>query len=544
MTDQGAAGSRGRKQGTSVICLSMHTIGEPFRAKSTSDVTGPCHPTYTIARSGGSRQRLRSTPAACPGVHARARRRATHVIAALGRPVCRTLAVLTFLAMPSAVNAQSDRPDYRNLRFDEVWTAAQRTSHWDDAIKAMPVTPDGSVTVTLGGQLRWREELFRGFNLTRLDDDHAQSRVLVSGDVQVGQRAHWHGRLFAEVRDAQSYGRTLPGGARPADADRHDMQNLFADIAYGASYVRYGRQEIALNRERLFGVPDWSNTRRGSEGTRAQLIRGRIALEVIDARPVLVRQSGANIADSAARFQTISLGSAPGAAPLVRGAPALWQGYRYAQTVRVGDTHVHRVTTGGRTQWQWGAADGPRRYQVELEAARQHGHSGARTLAASFWVLESTTTWKQRRGAPSLAVGVEEASGDNAGTAPLETFAVLYPAAHAHGGFADVIGRANVREIHLIGTWDPFAPLALRAAVYRFDRRRLDDGIYTKQNTLFRAAGTSRARHAADEIDLTATWRASRHWKMIAGGAVVLPGAFLSGARTERWGFVGTAWTF
>ena len=30
----------------------------------------------------------------------------------------------------------------------------------------------------------------------------------------------------------------------------------------------------------------------------------------------------------------------------------------------------------------------------------------------------------------------------------------------------------------------------------------------------------------------------------IAGGAVVLPGAFLSGARTERWGFVGTAWTF
>lgn len=544
MTDQAAAGSRGRKHGTSVICLTMDTIGESFRAKSTSDVPRPCHPTYTIDCSGGSRQPLSTAPTACPRVHARARRRATHVMVALGRLGSRALAVLTLLATPSAADAQSARPDYRNLRFDEVWTAAQRTGHWDDAIKAVPVAPHGLVTVTLGGQLRWREELFRGFNLTPQDDDHAQSRVLVSGDVQVGSRARWHGRLFAEVRDAQSYGRTLPGGARPADADRHDMQNLFADIAYGASYLRYGRQEIALNRERLFGVPDWSNTRRGSEGTRAQLIRGRIALELIDARPVLVRQSGANIADSAARFQTIALGSAPGAAPLVRGAPALWQGYRYAQTVRVGDTHTHRVTTGGRVQWQWGAAGRPRSYQVEFEGARQHGQSGTRALAASFWVVETTASWKQRRGAPSLAFGVEEASGDNAGSAPLETFAVLYPAAHAHGGFADVIGRANVREVHLIGTWDPFAPLALRTAVYRFDRRRLDDGIYTKQNTLFRAAGASRARHAADEVDLTATWRTSRHWKVIAGGAVVLPGAFLSGARTERWGFAGTAWTF
>ena len=157
--------------------------------------------------------------------------------------------------------------------------------------------------------------------------------------------------------------------------------------------------------------------------------------------------------------------------------------------------------------------------------------------------------WPQRRGAPTLALGVEEASGDNRVTSQTaEVFTALYPAAHAHGGYADVIGRANVREWHAIGTWDPIQAVALRWAWYRFDRLRLDEGIYNKQNVVFRAASGSGERHAADELDVTGTWRASRHWRVIAGAAVVLPGPFMTetpgGANTEKWGFVGTAFTF
>ena len=121
-------------------------------------------------------------------------------------------------------------------------------------------------------------------------------------------------------------------------------------------------------------------------------------------------------------------------------------------------------------------------------------------------------------------------------------------ATHAHGGYADVIGRTNVREWHVIATWDPVVPVRLRGALYRFDRLRQDDGVYTKQNTVFRAAGGSHARHAADELDLTGTWKASGHWQVIAGGAMVLPGKFLKDtpgrARTERWGFAGMTFVF
>ena len=453
-------------------------------------------------------------------------------------------------ALPAPIRAQPAlRPEFKNLRFDEVWPTSARGTRWDDAIKAIPLLPGRPVSLTISGQARWREEYFRAFNMSTQNDDHSQSRLLLGADLQLGSRQRLHGRVFAEARDAQSYGRTLPGGARPLDADRHDMQNLFADVAYGSSFVRFGRQEIALNRERLFGVPDWANTRRGSQGTRVQVVHGALVIEAIDARPVIVRQSGVNRADSSARFRTLSVGSAANAAPVAGGLPAVWQAYWYEQALGTTTTRTRRLTTGGRTMWQWGKTPRVRAYSFELEGALQQGHVDTRALDGWFWVAESQVQWRGARGAPTLAVGIEEASGERTSTITRqEAFAVLYPAAHAHGGFADVIGRTNARELHLISTWDPYRALALRAAWYRFDRLRTDDGIYTKQNALFRAASGSNDRHAADEIDVTGAWKASRHWRVVAGGAVVLPGAFLKNtpgsARTEHWAFAGTTFTF
>lgn len=198
---------------------------------------------------------------------------------------------------------------------------AKPTKRWSDALKNMPLAPRWPITLSVGGQARWREESFRAFNVGALDDDHTQSRVALNADLVIGRRAGAFGRVLLEGRDAQSYGRNLPGGARPTDADRADVQNLYVDVGYASSFLRLGRQEIALNRERLFGVPDWANTRRGSQGARLQLVHGRFALEAVDARPMLVRQSAPNRADSTARFRTLSFGSAPGAKPIVAGLP-------------------------------------------------------------------------------------------------------------------------------------------------------------------------------------------------------------------------------
>lgn len=439
-------------------------------------------------------------------------------------------------------------PEFRNLRFDESWTQA-RTGRWDDQLKHLPLAGTHPVYLTLGGQLRWREEFVRAFNTTPVNDDHSQSRLLLSADVVAGNRRSWYGRAFGELRDAQSYGRTLPGGARPTDLDRSDAQNLFVEAGFAKSFVRVGRQEIALGRERLFGVPDWANTRRGSQGLRAQLIWNRFAVDVVDARPVAVRQLLSNRADSTARFQVLAFGSAPGAARLARGLPTVWQGYWYNQRVLTASANIRRVTSGTRLQWQFNDAARGHQRSIEFEGATQRGHNGTRDIDAWFWIAEAQYQLKKQRGAPSLALGVEEASGErSASPTSLEAFTVLYPAAHAHGGYADVIGRTNVRELHAIMTWAPVRSVELRGALYRFDRLRLDDGVYNKQNTMIRAAGGSTERHVADEFDLTSTWKATYHWRVIAGAALVTPGAFLrktnGGAHTERWGFVGTAFTF
>ncbi|WP_309672112.1 alginate export family protein [Gemmatimonas sp.] len=436
------------------------------------------------------------------------------------------------------------------LRAQSTPTAAAAAAHtWSDRLKAIPLYEGWPLTLTLSGQARWREEFMRGYNVGTLHDDYGFTRLMVGADVHAGQPKGLHGRVLAELRDAQALSRTLPGGTRTTDGDRHDIQNLYADIGYGRSFVRYGRQEVSLNRERLVGVPDWANTRRGSEGTRAQLVRGRLVLEGADIRPMIVRLDRGNRPDSTARLRTLSLGSATGASRFARGVPTQWNGYWYEQTVRTSSSFTRRLTTGARTLWQFGTPAASRlATTMELEGAVQRGRAGTRALQAWFWVAEAQLQWRRVRGTPSLALGLEEASGDRPATRGYEAFAVLYPAAHQHGGFADVIGRPNVTEVHAISSWDPLPSLSLRGAWYRFDRRRLDDGVYNKQNALFRAASGSTARHVADEVDLTAAWKATTHLRVLVGGATVLPGAFLSstpgGAHVEHWGYLGTTFAF
>lgn len=417
---------------------------------------------------------------------------------------------------------------------------------WNDAFKNISLSGKPPITLSIGGQARWREEFFRAFNTGEMDDDHGQSRLVLSADLTVGRRNAQYVRLFAEGRDAQSYGRNLPGGARTNDADRSDIQNLWVDVGSRKSYLRVGRQEIALAAQRLFGVPDWSNTRRGAQGVRLHVEHSAFAFEAIQANPVLIRQHASNRRDTTQQFRTLSFGSAADARPLIPGAPATWQVYWYEQEIEQASP-VRRLTTGGRVLWDLGRQTALAR-SLEFEGARQGGSAGANTLRGWFWVGEATVKWTRVHGTPSLAFGIEEASGENSSTPEREVFAVLYPAAHAHGGYADVIGRSNVRELHVFSTWSPVRSVNLRAAAYRFDRLRLDDGVYNKQNALFRAASGSTARHAADEVDLTGVWNVTAHTQVIFGGAVVLPGEFLrntpGGARTERWGFIGTTFTF
>src|SRR5688572_18801140 len=95
--------------------------------------------------------------------------------------------------------AVQPRPDYRVVRFDENWAVLRATGAPErlDALKFQPLTPGGSVYLSLGGQVRSRAERVRNFGLASAptnQDAFQLLRALLHADLHVGP----HLRAFVE----------------------------------------------------------------------------------------------------------------------------------------------------------------------------------------------------------------------------------------------------------------------------------------------------------------------------------------------------------
>ncbi|HYD52096.1 MAG TPA: alginate export family protein [Gemmatimonadaceae bacterium] len=446
-------------------------------------------------------------------------------------------------SVPRAVEPPA-RPAFQSLRYEERWPAGSP----GDRLKHLELTPDGRLFLTVGGQLRARGERVTHYLAetgSDRSDAYGGTRLLVSADLWWTTRF----RGFVEARDAVGHDRELPGGRRTSDHDRWDYQNAFvegrATIAGATVGARVGRQELQLGRERLLGPSDWGNARRTFDGARATLSRGALAVDLFSTRPVLVRSSAGNRADSLTRFHGLLLSGKARAS-------GRWQGYllllEQDSTRFAGRSGSHRRTTAGLRAEGGLPAVGGLAFAWEGEGALQRGTLAEAPVRAWFWTGELTARAPRVAWRPSLAAGVDVASGD---TDPTDrragTFHQLFPSAHTHGGYADVIGRQNARELRLVATAGPVAPLALRAAVHRFDRQATTDAAYAKSGAALRS-GASGARHLGTETDLTATWQMGRHLRLLAGYAHYAPGRYLhettGGAHPIDWGFVGTTLTF
>ena len=439
-------------------------------------------------------------------------------------------------------------------RFDERWAAAPSGSALWRQLKHLPLAANDRAWITLGGSLRLRGIETLGFQFSDADvmrDGYSEWRLLASADAWVGRRAGWHARAFAEWRDAQGFGRTLPGGVRSSEADRSDWQDLFADVGHAQNGLRVGRQDVALGRERFVGIADWTNSRRSFDGTRLFAGRGRYTIDAFDGRVVQVRTNAPNRADGTShlRFGQLSYAAAPAVSQSPAGrsrwAIAGWEAYVFDAESQSGATR--RVTTGGRSWAVRRAATTD--WTVEAEAAVQRGESGARDLRAWFAVGEGSVTWRSRKWSPSINVGVDAASGTSAADSATRagTFAPPYATAHSTNGIADVFGRGNLLERRLGLGARPNAQVQLALTARRFARVRTDDGVYSKQNTLLRGAGGSDSRWIADEVDLTAQWTPRPQLRLLGGGAWVGAGDFIRETGTAapvRWAFASVTVLF
>jgi hypothetical protein len=463
------------------------------------------------------------------------------------------LASVLAIAWPAGAAAQSSRatvvPDFRPLRWDENWSSLP-TGALDNAIKHITLAPHDVLWLTLGGAFRWRNENDHNYQFApaaNMQNDFNVSRTLLSADLHLGGPGPY-ARAFAEFRDAQGYNRTLPGGVRTNEQDRSDWQNAFAEAGWGTAVAaRYGRQDITLGKERLVGISDWTNSRRNFQGARVRAEFGGVAIDAVDAHVMLVRMTQSDLPDTATRFRYVALGSATPAAPAVTLRPAVWQAYAMRIDGLVGAA-LQRITYGVRSEWRVPVVTGAVA-SAEVETAAQRGTQGALGINAWFMASEAQLSWRGLPFKPMLLVGYDRASGDRSTTdATAGTFTAMYASAHSHGGIADVFGRGNLAEQRVGATADITSWWKVQWISRAFSRVELTDGVYTKQNTLFRAAAGNTSRDVGAEHDVEATFKVGRHLRLQAGYAAVNPGAFLrttpAGAQPIRFAYGTTTFIF
>jgi hypothetical protein len=455
------------------------------------------------------------------------------------------MAVTTCAAAPGLAEGPSQqvqRPPYQDLRYQEDWSVLagkdrSQTGDLFDPIKYAPLTEDGSVWVSFGGQIRERVEVWNNFNFgapvtADHDDVFLLSRVRVHGDLHVGE----HMRVFVEGKSALETDRSLTGGRRTVDTDELDLQNGFVDLSLrpfdGAQFtLRAGRQEMAFGRQRLVSPLDWANTRRTFDGASGIFKLQGWTVTGFWTLFVPVQKYNFNTSDLSTQFYGIY---ASGKVPLAQavGLDLYWMGLqsdvnaftgtpfaRYNGTVGREERH----TLGGRL-WGKVATTG---IDYELEGAFQVGRVGAGSVDAFMITGQLGYTFAEFPAAPRLQVGLDYASGDDKAGGDVHTFNQLFPLGHAYFGYIDTVGRQNIIDVNPGFSVQPFTKLVASLEGHLFWRADTRDALYNAGGNVVRAGSAGSSSEIGSEIDLLFKYQFDRHLLGLLGYNHFFAGDFI-----------------
>ncbi len=426
------------------------------------------------------------------------------------------------LAMLLPVAAYAQEVEQTNVRYDEDWSVLRQgaPSGWRRA-KYLPIEPDGTAYLTLGGEARAR---FEGFDNALWgdppapDDGYLWLRAMPSADLHAGPT-----RVF--VQGIAAYARGVGAGEGPVDETGIDLLQGFGevrlDLAKGTRLtLRGGRMLIGLGSERLVGTRYGPNIQQPFDGGQIIAQIGPYRITAFAMRPVAI---GANDFDDATS-QTRRLSGIYATVALATGIglDAYWlsladESARYGGGIgrERRDTFGARAYgSRGRLRWNW-------------EAMVQRGRFADQPIRA--WSIATETIWSldPARFAPQLRLRANIASGDrDAQDARLGTFNALFPKGRYFGELSP-IGPRNIANLNPAITLDIGSDVSLEIAAAAFWRASRGDGIYDLPGQIIRPVGTSTARHIGNQIELVAEWEASSLLSFTASLSAFRPGAFI-----------------
>lgn len=406
------------------------------------------------------------------------------------------------------------------------------------ALKDIPLSSDGSVTLSLGGQLRIRSEFSRQpvFGLAApAHNNGLLVRSFLSADLKLGP----HLRGFVEFVSGQApiWEGTPPG----TQLDRLDLLQGYGElslpIASGAVMVRGGRQEMSFGSSRLVSVRESPNVRRAFDGIRATWIADPDRrIDAFLARPVVpIAGLFDDRSDPTQAFWGLYATSP------VPGAPGLNADLYYLGITRKnarfaqGTADERRHTLGSRL---FGTASG---FDWNVEGAVQVGRFGGTDIRAWTASAELGYNVPNLPFAPRIGLNADAISGDgNLREGKLGTFNPLFPKL-PYFSEANLVGPANLLDIQPTLALTLLPRVKVTLGWNPLWKQSKADAFYGPAITpVARTAGGS-GRYLGQQLSMSIEWSPADH--LTVGGAFV---SYRPGERIRQAGGVAgsfaTAW--
>lgn len=293
--------------------------------------------------------------------------------------------------------------------------------------------------------------------------------------------------------------------------------------------MRIGRQELQFGKQRLISPLDWANTRRSFEGFRIMNQFGAWNIDAFVTKPVIIDPDAINQPDQAKLF------SGAYASGKVNGNNLSFYFLSLTKNEPVslltGLTADNEVLTFG-VGYDGKASN----FDWSTEAAYQTGTIGTDEISAHMISLSGGYSFKNNPIKPRIGIVYDIASGDNDPTDNrIGTFNQLFPLGHAYLGWADQVGRRNIRSFSVQLSAKPSKFVVTKLNWFNFDLAKSSDALYNAGGKSIRVDPTGASgKDVGKELDAVIVFKPNYHVSMHIGYTHFSPGKFIENTGTSE----------
>ena len=412
-------------------------------------------------------------------------------------------------------------PPYSVVRYDEDYSylrdPAKRTEALD-RLKYLPLSADGAVYLSFGGQARERFEVYDRY--TGLQQGVDQSgyflqRYLAHADLHLGG----HVRVFGEVISAWESGAD-PKPVVPFQKVGLDANQLFVDLSIDAGQrvtltARLGRQEVQLGAGRLVAPREGPNVRRPFDGARLIADLAGATLSAFYLRPIQLKPDP-GVFDEASSPREVFYG-AYGTVPLRLTGALPHEAIDAYVFARRNDQARYGGLAGRDNRQVFGlrAYGSSPTWQYDVEANVQRGHFADQPIRA--WAASGLVGRLFAPHGPlpvGVGLGVDIASGDKRPGGRLGTYDPLFPRAQ-YFTEAAFLGPTNLTVVHPGLNFHVKQNVSLTGESLFIWRTERGDGAYSAGNVPVMGPVPNGGRWLGAQADAGLTWQFGRHIRLV-----------------------------